>query len=167
MKKQNLEQIIKAREASLWALVESGRASWEMVDATHTVGETIRHVKRQIKSLKTRLLREASTTAESCHGSRRKMSKTKKKRKQHPRLTCPCGGAKSQYALRVHRKVMCSECIKAAGLSFCGEHGDWFGNTGECITCIRVRRQPAQPAQVQAMSPDDSAWLKSIGVEVW
>lgn len=63
MKKQNLEQIIKAREASLWALVESGRASWEMVDASHTVGETITHQLREIKKLKTRLLNEQSKLA--------------------------------------------------------------------------------------------------------
>jgi hypothetical protein len=63
VKKQNLEQIIKAREASLWALVESGRASWEMVDASHTVGETITHQLREIKKLKTRLLNEQSKLA--------------------------------------------------------------------------------------------------------
>ncbi|MGA2426029.1 MAG: hypothetical protein ABSG07_18655 [Terriglobales bacterium] len=55
------QQRIKELEEALWRLAT--RNSQEMVDATHTVGETIRHVKRQIKSLKTRLLRKASTTA--------------------------------------------------------------------------------------------------------
>jgi len=62
-KKVDLEQLINAREASLWGLVDSGRPSWEMYDASHTVGETITHQIRQIKSLKTRLLNEQSRLA--------------------------------------------------------------------------------------------------------
>jgi hypothetical protein len=37
----------------LWTL--AGRNSLEMYDATHTVGDAIKHCKQQIKSLKTKL----------------------------------------------------------------------------------------------------------------
>lgn len=41
-------------ENLLWELAESGRDSLEMYDATHTVFDTLKHLRQQIKSLTTK-----------------------------------------------------------------------------------------------------------------
>ncbi|MGC2541164.1 MAG: hypothetical protein WA372_08185 [Candidatus Sulfotelmatobacter sp.] len=93
------------------------------------------------------------------------MSNAKKKRKSHPRIPCPCG--RSEISLMVHRKPMCPKCIREAGLAVCGEHGDWFGVTGDCITCVRARRRGRIEPQVQTLTPEDLLLLKSFNVEPW
>ncbi|MGA7796718.1 MAG: hypothetical protein WCA19_27120 [Candidatus Acidiferrales bacterium] len=55
MSTETKQQRIAQLEEVLWTL--AGRNSLEMYDATHTVGDAIKHCKQQIKSLKTKLAR--------------------------------------------------------------------------------------------------------------
>jgi hypothetical protein len=59
---KNKQQRIAHLEGVLWEL--ASRNSQEMYDAFHTVGETIKHCKQQIKSLRTKLLRESKATVQ-------------------------------------------------------------------------------------------------------
>lgn len=104
------------------------------------------------------------------------MKKTRKTKQQ------PCYSCNTPIALKVKSQWLCVDCIKEEGLVICTLHGEWYRWDAHCITCARkpmahcsahehYYQQGARciycdraPKYNHEITPDDRAWLATLGV---